>query len=260
MRLTCPNCNAQYEVDDRAIPRAGRDVQCSACAHTWYQYPREVALEMRAAELEDDDEDDETGESGSAPAAGSGEGSRIDKTVLDVIREEAKREMEERKRGRGSIETQGDLGLQRPKQSKAAPSRVFGELDPAAVAPEPQFDDDEPKPRRRPAAATAATTDPERRRNLLPDIEELSSTLEPGSENRRKPLLDDEAEAGENRRGFRRGLTIVVLVALAFVVLYKSAPALANLPYVGDMIMAYAYGIDGMRYTVSETLRGLLGG
>lgn len=37
MRLVCPNCGAQYEVDDRVIPESGRDVQCSACGHAWYQ-------------------------------------------------------------------------------------------------------------------------------------------------------------------------------------------------------------------------------
>jgi predicted Zn finger-like uncharacterized protein len=39
MRLVCPNCGAQYEVDDRVIPDSGRDVQCSACGHAWYQMP-----------------------------------------------------------------------------------------------------------------------------------------------------------------------------------------------------------------------------
>lgn len=39
MRLVCPNCGAQYEVDDHAIPEGGRDVQCSACGHSWYQMP-----------------------------------------------------------------------------------------------------------------------------------------------------------------------------------------------------------------------------
>lgn len=39
MRLTCPNCNAQYEVDERVIPEAGRDVQCSNCGQTWFQLP-----------------------------------------------------------------------------------------------------------------------------------------------------------------------------------------------------------------------------
>ncbi|RME15377.1 MAG: hypothetical protein D6801_07530, partial [Alphaproteobacteria bacterium] len=39
MRLVCPNCGAQYEVDDRVIPESGRDVQCSACGHAWFQLP-----------------------------------------------------------------------------------------------------------------------------------------------------------------------------------------------------------------------------
>ena len=37
MRLTCPNCGAQYEVPDEVIPDDGRDVQCSNCGDTWFQ-------------------------------------------------------------------------------------------------------------------------------------------------------------------------------------------------------------------------------
>jgi predicted Zn finger-like uncharacterized protein len=37
MRLICPNCTAQYEVDASMIPDEGRDVQCSNCGHTWYE-------------------------------------------------------------------------------------------------------------------------------------------------------------------------------------------------------------------------------
>ncbi|MBD3766183.1 MAG: zinc-ribbon domain-containing protein, partial [Rhodobacterales bacterium] len=51
MRLICPNCGAQYEVDDAAIPPEGRDVQCSACGHAWYQLHPDAA-----AEAETDDE------------------------------------------------------------------------------------------------------------------------------------------------------------------------------------------------------------
>ena len=36
MRITCPSCKAQYDVDPSMIPEAGRDVQCSNCAHTWF--------------------------------------------------------------------------------------------------------------------------------------------------------------------------------------------------------------------------------
>ena len=39
MRLTCPNCGAQYEVPAEVIPETGRDVQCSDCGTTWFQLP-----------------------------------------------------------------------------------------------------------------------------------------------------------------------------------------------------------------------------
>ena len=45
MRLVCPNCDAQYEVDDAAIPEAGRDVQCSNCGHAWFQRHPEVVAD-----------------------------------------------------------------------------------------------------------------------------------------------------------------------------------------------------------------------
>lgn len=51
MRLICPNCDAQYEVDDGVIPLNGRDVQCSNCGHTWFQI-HQVTEASRAAEAE----------------------------------------------------------------------------------------------------------------------------------------------------------------------------------------------------------------
>lgn len=50
MRLTCPNCDAQYEVADGAIADAGRDVQCSNCGYTWFQLPPELEAEQEAEE------------------------------------------------------------------------------------------------------------------------------------------------------------------------------------------------------------------
>lgn len=37
MRLICPGCAAQYEVQPSAIPPEGRDVQCSNCGNAWFQ-------------------------------------------------------------------------------------------------------------------------------------------------------------------------------------------------------------------------------
>lgn len=54
MRLVCPNCDAEYEVDDAAVPREGRDVQCSNCGHAWFQvHPEVEAAEEAEAALYD---------------------------------------------------------------------------------------------------------------------------------------------------------------------------------------------------------------
>lgn len=55
MRLICPNCGAQYEIAQDVIPADGREVQCSNCAHTWFERPgeselREAGLTPPAAE------------------------------------------------------------------------------------------------------------------------------------------------------------------------------------------------------------------
>src|SRR6056297_2332325 len=63
MRLTCPNCGAQYEVPDEVIPETGRDVQCSNCGDTWFQFhpdhmPQDDAQAETAAEQQSADDAD----------------------------------------------------------------------------------------------------------------------------------------------------------------------------------------------------------
>ncbi len=36
MRLTCPNCTAEYDIADGMVPPAGRHVQCTACHTRWF--------------------------------------------------------------------------------------------------------------------------------------------------------------------------------------------------------------------------------
>ena len=55
MRLICPNCEAQYEVPDDAIPPGGRDVQCSNCQQTWFQTQKPVTPARNALMLEPSD-------------------------------------------------------------------------------------------------------------------------------------------------------------------------------------------------------------
>ncbi len=87
MRLVCPNCAAQYEVDDSAIPDNGRDVQCANCGNTWFQGPAAAAPNEGDAQGEAEHETaHETGHL-SAPTPRA-----TDPSVLDILRREAEHE------------------------------------------------------------------------------------------------------------------------------------------------------------------------
>jgi predicted Zn finger-like uncharacterized protein len=55
MRLVCPNCVAQYEIADGAIPDTGRDVQCANCNHIWFQ---DVAFKLSTEDMADNNTKD----------------------------------------------------------------------------------------------------------------------------------------------------------------------------------------------------------
>lgn len=103
MRLICPNCEAQYEVPDGAIPEDGRDVQCSNCAHTWFQAHPDAAVDPEdaapmpggaGAEWSDDEADEPEPEAPAemedapAEAAEAGAATVADADVEDAAVEE----------------------------------------------------------------------------------------------------------------------------------------------------------------------------
>lgn len=149
MKLTCPNCGAQYEVPDDVIPQAGRDVQCSNCGDTWFQaHPSQLidgeaddtpppadweeetaAPEPPAPEgtetapdTADTSDIPDTPEPDAAPPPDARESTKteptpgrrqIDPAVASVLREEAERERRARAAAQGDgLEMQTDLGLQ----------------------------------------------------------------------------------------------------------------------------------------------------
>ncbi len=148
MRLTCPNCGAQYEVPGDVIPEAGRDVQCSNCGDTWFQThpdhpePQEAPPPARddweeatpapepAAKPADADASEQAPQSAEDAAETAPEADtpstpdpaarpvrrEIDPAVAGVLREEAEREKRARAAALGSglgggLEVQTDLGL-----------------------------------------------------------------------------------------------------------------------------------------------------
>ena len=274
MRLTCPNCDAQYEVDDRAIPDSGRDVQCSNCGHAWFQLPPNIeeSLEDEAATLGAPVMTQRGVAEAAAPSiiaptevpaalepappvseappppppaeeqpAEEPRRRVLDEKVQAVLREEAEREKRARM-SEGSLETQPDLGLSAPVAAVAPQPEPEPEAQQSYIdrirAFDPSIDDEH------------AQADQAGRRELLPDIEEINFTLRASSERGRSAgtVLHPLSSPVERRRGFRVGFRTVVLVMLALLVIYVLAPVIAaRVPALSGMLNGYVVMVDALR-------------
>jgi len=304
MRLTCPNCDAQYEVPDEVIPPEGRDVQCSNCGDTWYQtspnmtQPAEAEdapVEPTAQDLQpdpeptaqqsapeavqdlvNDDYEDEQGpipvpsepepipepvsepepqpeiepefesDASTEPPAHTGLARGMDPSVTGILREEAEREAQLRAAESAGLESQPDLGLDRDSddenlrragQARDRMARMKGE-NPALLA-----------------AAESGS-----RRGLLPDIEEINSTLRAGSD----PMPAASPPAGgqdpaRRKSGFSRGFAIILLLVLGLVMIYANAPQIAeSLPQADPYLSSYVAMVDQARLWLDAQASGFL--
>ena len=98
MLIKCPNCEAQYEVPNDIIPAAGRDVQCSSCSKTWFvtgQSGKKIVKD-KASNYRSQEKNElpkfETTESFLTDKATND----VDANVLEILREEADREIRAR--------------------------------------------------------------------------------------------------------------------------------------------------------------------
>ncbi|MVO15094.1 zinc-ribbon domain-containing protein [Parasedimentitalea huanghaiensis] len=289
MRLTCPNCEAQYEVPDEVIPSEGRDVQCSNCGDTWYQAgsntttaevpneapikssepapaPAEAEAEAEAeppvtednavAGEQDALSDDSTGPEHSpepepepdhisepeaedpieeAPQHTLGLARGMDPSVTGILREEAEREAQLRAAESAELENQPDIALEtdsddetsrRANQARDRMARMKGE-----------------NPALRAAAESGS------RRGLLPDIEEINSTLRAGS-NPTVAASDttDHPLPAQRKSGFSRGFAVVLILVLALVMIYANARQIAEtLPQADPYLSSYVAMVDQAR-------------
>lgn len=243
MRLVCPNCDAEYEVDAAVIPENGRDVQCSNCGHAWFQLSPDVEAELAAEEA--------LYEAPPAPVAvaavpepvaevaSAPEPVRrsIDESVLAVLREEAEREVEARKVEAPVVETQPDLGLQAPAEQGMVARRL------ARLKGEPE-----------------AAAKPQTRREMFPEIEEINSTLRASTEKRAgdaAAVAETMHPAQPQKAGFRSGFTLMLLLAVLLVVGYVMAPDLAKqIPALAGPLKAYVGLVDQARLALDGLLQG----
>ncbi|MEO1778851.1 MAG: zinc-ribbon domain-containing protein [Pseudomonadota bacterium] len=267
MRLICPNCDAQYEVVDDVIPAEGRDVQCSNCGQTWFQHhPDQAPIEEAPTDLPPDlaEPDDAPGldEERRAPPpppdvapepepepepAQTLQQRSIDPDVADILREEAARETQAR--AGQALETQPDLGLdsaesdgdRRARQARERMARLRGET--------PTTDPTE-------AAATAAAIGS--RRELLPDIEEINSTLRSSGERAAEPS-PEAVETATKRSGFGRGFLLMVVLALILGAIYIFAPQIAQaVPQTDPYLSAYVAQVDVARVWLDGQVTNVL--
>ena len=264
MRLVCPNCGAQYEVDDRVIPEGGRDVQCSNCGNAWFQKPAKASFDEAdrpAPAPEPDDNDADLYDYGDGPDDDPDDAPYedddpsfvppaapprrpISDDVRGILETEAQRELEAR--SREGVEVQEELGIgayldpeaERRRIARERMARMRGieegeSLDPE-VAPEP-----EPEPL------------PEKRgREVFPDIEEINSTLD-SPQGASHVSTQDEGEisqfAQRGSRGFRRGFSTMILLAVLAIGLYLLAPQIVDLvPASAGVLSAYVDWVNDL--------------
>ena len=149
----------------------------------------------------------------------------VDESVLAILREEAERESNARRADAQSLETQTDLGLAAGAKKKKSGAKV------------------EAKP---PA-----------RRDLLPDVEEINSTLRPSVPDADAEILGAAGMlSSPARRGFRGGFLVVMTLAILCATLYIIAPRLgAMVPALSDPLQAYVGFIDGARLHLDGLMR-----
>jgi predicted Zn finger-like uncharacterized protein len=183
---------------------------------------------------------------------------QLDPAIADVLREEAEHEREARAaENAGSLETQPDLGLtqdhdddddRRAREVRARMSRLRGE-DNDSKAPD--------------STPEAQDIDPSSRRNLLPDIDEINSSLDAGA----PAPTQDTSELDEmrhrdtlprKRSGFKRGFSFAIVLAALLLALYVFAPRIAEMvPALSGPLETYVEQINALRVLVDDQFGGV---
>ncbi|SEH63869.1 MJ0042 family finger-like domain-containing protein [Paracoccus alkenifer] len=232
MRLICPRCGAQYEIDASAIPAAGRDVECSACDHIWRARPEGDGFD---------------------PAARPRLSRPLSESVIEILRQEAARELEVRAAERRS-QRLGEAALADPPIAEAAePAPGAPASDPAAPspddtllpgdAPEPGFQTGAaavPATKVMPSAASTAPPAAPPAGSSLPAPAPLSAAAPPAV---LPPALRDQTA----RRRHDAGFHVAVVLSLSALALYALAPRLADQQPYGPTLVEWRGKVDHLR-------------
>lgn len=196
----------------------------------------------------------------------------LDPAIAEILRQEAAAEQEARRRRQSApLESQPDLGLddaphaapkKAPRPDIAEDNRVAEDED-ARRAHEARLRmakmRGEPVPERENDAYGSAS-----RRDLLPDIEEINSTLRhdrtQGQQAGPTPTAAlDRPEKPRKSGGFMRGFTVMIALAAILAAVYVYAPQIAqSLPQADPYLSSYVAWMDDARIWLDGQLQDLL--
>lgn len=198
--------------------------------------PAEPAAPPELAAAEPEYEEDADAEAEPPPQMPAAARRSPDEATLGILREEAEREIAARRQPPPDLESQPDLGLDegappRPTETVTRDNlaRLRGEIA---------------------AGAAAATVTSGVRRELLPNIDEINSTLRADADRSAPEAERDDTEMAvrEHRRGFRLGFALMLLIAAILMLLYVYAPVLAaRVPALEGPLLAYLEWVNGLR-------------
>ena len=171
-----------------------------------------------------------------APAPVAAAAYAVDESVLAILREEAEREAEARRADARPLESQPDLGLDAAMPARQRPALV--------VSDGARLD-----------ALADTSTRHATRRDLLPDVEEINSTLRPSEASY---SADDGQMVAAQRegRGFRSGFLVVMTVAIIGATIYLFAQQLSGMvPALAGPLEGYVSAVDGLRLALDGMMR-----
>ena len=264
MRLNCPKCEARYDVPGKNVPTSGREVQCSACGHTWFQtHPSlsnlHASVKDLALETETMPQESKVALAKSEPGAeisGRLDGtsstplSRLHPTVAEVLKEEARREVAVR--AAENLEKRTESGKDKAllqtaprfenakSESNANPSIFFG----SELA--------------KSGGLHSQVTQVERasRDDLLPDLEEINSPPNPEKSKKRK-FADKSGQLKRfsHNRMKRLGLVTGIVIVICFLLIYQFSIVISQaIPQSEQILEIYVQFVDRLRIISDQSI------
>ncbi len=281
MRLICPNCGAQYNIADDAIPDGGRDVQCSSCGHTWLQTDVPVVTESvdestATGDVQDNDssaepEIDELAETAREAVPASAmepERKNLDAAVADILRTEASRGDSPTPAVSTASAVSAVLATSAATAEGEEPSPITTppiaeKYVPPATQNDVQaevVDADETRKRiaqmtvdeggtRAGSAQSAAAAAAAANLRRVPDINEINAALRARAQaSDTSGLTEAEKQEAVQRSGFRRGFFFVLILFAILITPYFFADQITeNLPQTRNFMASYMLTVDGIR-------------